>query len=56
MACDSIVPNHHSSWPPSDTGLDILAPGDVLVQELQEVITLFLLETDDVPSELGVDV
>lgn len=53
---DTVIPNNNSLWSPSHTGLNILAHCDMVVQEFQEVITLFLLEADNVPCELWVDV
>jgi hypothetical protein len=51
----TVVPNHHGSRSPSDAGLDILAPRNMLIQELQQVVAFFLLEADNISSELRVD-
>ena len=49
------LPNYHGAWPPSETGLNILAPGNVFIQEFEEVVALLLLEANDVPRKLGID-
>lgn len=34
--------------------MNILAPGNVLIQEFEEIIALFLLEPNDISCELGI--
>ena len=56
VSCHSIIPHHNSLGCPPDPTLDILREGHVIVQELQEVVALLLLEPNNIPSELGIDV
>lgn len=53
---DSVVPNDNSALLPLHSALQIRRQSDVVVQELEKVIALFLLEADDPTGELRVDV
>lgn len=52
----AVIPDDNGVGPPSHSGLQILRQGDVVIQELEEVIALFLLEANNVPCELWVDI
>jgi len=56
MASNPVIPHHNRTRRPSDTALDILREGHVVVQELEKVVALFLLEANDVSGELWIDV
>lgn len=55
MRSNAIVPDYDGLWYPFDSDLEVLAQRDMVVQEVQEVVTLFLLIPDDMASELAVD-
>lgn len=48
---NSVIPNHNGALSPLDSGVEVGAPGDVLVQEVQDGIGLLLLETNDLASD-----
>ena len=54
VRCHTIVPHDHSPRRPLDPALQILAQCNMIVQELEQVLALFLLEADDVARELRV--
>lgn len=43
MLRDAVVPNHDGALLPLDAGLEVGAPSDVLIQELEDDVRLFLL-------------
>jgi hypothetical protein len=47
MLNGSIIPNYNSSGLPLDTSMEISAPSDMLKQEVEDGIRLFLLESND---------
>jgi hypothetical protein len=49
------IPYNNSLGTPSDANLDIVAQSNVVVKELEEVVALFLLETDNLACELRID-
>lgn len=53
---DAVVPDDDGVGLPLDTAVQVLAVGQMVVQELEQVVALLLLEADDVPRELRVDV
>lgn len=53
---NTVVPNDNCALLPLDTSLEVGAQGNVVVEELKDGIGLFLLETNDLTGELGVDV
>lgn len=56
VRCHTIIPHHHRPGRPLDAGLEILTFGNVIVEEVEQVVALFFLEADDAPAELGVHV
>ena len=56
MGGDSVVPHNNSVLLPLDPTVQVLTVCEVIVQEFEEIITLLLLEADDVARELWVDV
>ena len=49
----SVVPGHDSTSSPLDSGVEVCAPGDVLVEEVEDGIGFLLLEADDVAGDYG---
>ena len=45
------IPHNDGARLPADASLEILREGNVVVQELQQVIRLFFLEADDIPRD-----
>ena len=45
------IPNDYSSRCPFDSGLEVLAQGNMVVEKLQEEIALFLLVSDYMASD-----
>lgn len=45
------IPNYHISWRPFYANLEILPEGNMIVQELQQVVAFLLFVSDDVPSD-----
>lgn len=45
------IPDDNSARPPADTALNILAEGNVVKEELQEEVGLFLLVANNVASD-----
>lgn len=56
VCCDPVVPHGHRVWLPLQARLVVATSVDVVVQQVKDSIALFLLETDDAPRELAVDV
>ena len=56
LTSHAVIPNYNGIRPPSDSGLEVLRQGNMVIQELEEIIALFLLEADNVSSELRVDI
>lgn len=52
----SVVPDNHGIRRPLDSSLKILTQRDVVIQELQQIVALFLLEADYVSGELWIDI
>lgn len=52
MSSDAIIPNDNGSGRPFDSGLDVLRIRNVVVQELEQVIRLFLLVANDALHKL----
>ena len=50
MLRHAVVPHHHGALPPLHTGLEIGTVRQVVVQELEKRVGLFLLQADDVPG------
>lgn len=50
---DAVVPDHHGALLPLDAGLEVGAPRQVLVEELEEGVRLFVLQADDGPGDCG---
>lgn len=48
---NSVIPNHNSSLSPLDAGMEVGAPGDVLVQEVEDGVGLLLLEANDLAGD-----
>jgi hypothetical protein len=48
---ETYIPNDDCARGPLDTGLDILRQGDVVEQEFEEEIGLFLLISDNVAGD-----
>jgi len=55
MRSHTVIPDDHSSRSPLHASLEVLTLGDMVVQELEEEVTLLLLVADDPTSELRVD-
>lgn len=55
MRRNTVVPDDNRVLLPLQAGLQIRAEGDVLVEEVEEVVRLLLLQADDAARELGVD-
>lgn len=53
---DAVVPNHYRFWGPFDSHLKVLAECDVVIEELQEIVTFLLLVSDNVAGELWVHI
>lgn len=53
---NAVVPNNNCALFPLDTGLEVSAQGNVVVEELKDGVGLFLLEANDLTCELRVDV
>jgi hypothetical protein len=56
VGSDTVVPNDNSVRLPFDPAVQILAVRQMVVQEFQQHIGLLLLEADDIPCELRVDI
>lgn len=56
MCSDAVIPNNHGTGLPSHSGLNIGREGNVVIKELQKVVALLLLESDDISGELWVDI
>jgi hypothetical protein len=54
MRRHTIVPHDDGSRRPFDTNLKVLSFGNVVVKKVEQIVALFLFETDDAPAELGV--
>lgn len=54
MRSNSIVPYYHSSRRPLNACLEILALGNVIIQEVQKKFALFLLVAYDATTELRI--
>lgn len=48
---NSVVPNDNGAFLPLDTGLEVGAVGEMVVEELEEDVGLLLLEADDVTGD-----
>lgn len=55
MRSNTIVPNDNSSRRPLHASLEILALGDVVIEELQQEVALLLLVPNDATGELWID-
>lgn len=53
VASDSVVPDDDSALGPLHTRLEVCSKSDVVVEEFQEEIGLFLFESDDVTGDFG---
>lgn len=53
---DSVIPCHNGAHIPLHAALQICGQGNVVVQEFEKVVALFLLEANDAASELWIDV
>ena len=51
----TVIPHNDSSWRPLHPRLEILALGDVIVEEVEDEVALLLLVTNDPAHELRVD-
>jgi hypothetical protein len=47
----SVVPDDDGLLLPLDAGVEVGAPGDVLVEEVEDGVGLFLLEADNVAGD-----
>jgi hypothetical protein len=56
MGGNSIIPNDDRVGLPLDAAVQILAVREMVIQELEQEVALFLLKPNDVPRELRVDV
>lgn len=56
MASHAVIPNYHCPRRPLHSRLEILALGDVIVQEVEKVVALFFLKPDNAAGELRVDI
>lgn len=54
VASHAVIPDDNSTRLPSDPGLKILREGDVVVQEFQQVVRLFFLESNYVACDCGI--
>jgi hypothetical protein len=52
---NSVVPDHDCSWSPLHASLEILALREMVVQEVEKVVTLLLFVSYHASGELGVD-
>jgi len=52
MRGDTIIPHHDRSFFPLDSSLQICTLGQMIIQKLQNSITLLFLESNDIPGEL----
>ena len=52
MRGDTIIPHHDRSFFPLDSSLQIRTLGQMIIQKLQNSITLLFLESNDIPGEL----
>ena len=56
MRRDTVIPYYHCPRRPLDSALQILAKRNMVVQELKQIVTLLLLEPNDISRKLGVNV
>lgn len=54
MRSHTVIPHHHRARRPLDTNLEILTLGNVIVEEVEQVLAFLLFEADNAPAELGV--
>lgn len=54
MRSHTVIPHHHRARRPLDTHLKVLTFGNVIVEEVEQVLALLLFEADNAPAELGV--
>ena len=47
MLCHAVVPYYDGAGLPLDTGMEVGTEGDVVIQELEQRVRFFLLQTDD---------
>jgi hypothetical protein len=47
----SVVPNHDSLFLPLDASVEVCTPCNVLVEEVEDGVGFFFLETDDVSCD-----
>lgn len=50
-AFPTYIPNHDVSWRPFHANLEILPEGNMIIQELQQVVAFLLFVSDDVSSD-----
>lgn len=55
MRSHPVIPHYDGSGSPLDASLEVLALGDVVVEELEQEVALLLLEAEDATGELRVD-
>lgn len=55
MGSNAVVPNDDRSGSPLDTGLEVLAMGNMIVQKFEQEIGFLFLVTYDTTSELWID-
>lgn len=51
MLGDAVIPNNHSALLPLHAGMEVSAPSNVFVEELEQSIGLFLLEANDLARD-----
>lgn len=54
MCSNPVVPDYNSVWRPLNTSLEVLALGDVVIEEVEEEVAFLLLVANDATSELRV--
>lgn len=54
MLSDAVIPNYNSTLGPLHAGLEVGSVGEVVVQELEECIRLFLFQADNISGDYSI--